>query len=679
MKKECLQNAVDILGRLDLNPLTGDILPIYLDEADVFSHKHHNTLYIRPRGEDGETFQRLHARLVGALGRERKETFHPHMTIAQSDDMLSDSHRFLMEKVRLLTPFRWDAGQLAVLVRDRERPGTPPGLREMRYWGSVSLGPGPPVRLPIPASFYGPEDGDDGFFAKPTPQTSYHFQYPSNSWEPLRHAELLNLPHHNPDRLIVASYNVLAEFKCPPTFERHSRTLANILSDRAAADIIVLEDVTDQLLSSLLADQNVCSRYPYSTHGPPGPPDPGPLPSLPNIIVMSKFPVQWSRFPLYRNHKGAVVVTFPSVKNCVSPETTSLPLVLAACRLSHGLVDAAVVSKKTEMRILLAHLSAEFQDHPWIIAGDFNLPTSSYSLDLARQRQDISHQSYHDLKGFDAMLSDMDLQDAWVASRVVSGDSSNEISGQYLLSELYEGEQGATFNPLTNEIAAKMAGGGINNRPQRYDRILVNSHLHLRPCRFNMFGFPSTGSREGPGCAAASDHWGIRCLLERPDLQMLDTSGAVQGAAPQLSRASASLGGLEEIKKSLNSRGCLPNDEDKCNRIQAVKLLERALQCQGHGELNTDLRSGARLILITVGSYALGVWTPSSDIDCLCVGEISAKTFFSLAKLRLRKYSSEGIAILRKVRANSGTMMELDVRGTRVDLQYCCAKSILEQ
>lgn len=680
VQEERLADAVEVLGKLDLSSLVEDTLPICLDEADVFNHRHHNTLYLRPSdGEKGDNLKKLHSRLMDALGRGHDEVYQPHMTIAQSEDVLSDSHGFLAEKVRLLTPFRWDVSQLAVLVRDCERSCTSSGPHNMKHWGSVNLGRNPPEQLPVPESFYGIEDGDSSLSTKAIPQTAYHFRSPAGSWEQCRDKDLSDLPTHDPERLIVASYNVLAEFEWPPSPERHPGILVNILSDRAVADVLVLEEVTDRFLSFLLADGDICSRYPYSTHGPPYQADVGPLPSLLNVVVMSRFPIQWSWLPFHRKHKGAVVATFPSLKNCTSPEAGSLPLILATFHLSQGLVDGAVVAKKTEIHRLLAHLSSEFQGHPWVIAGDFNLCTSSYSLDMARQRQDISPQSYRYLRGFDAMLADIGLQDAWVTSRVLSGESSDQIIGQRLLSELHEGEQGATFDPLTNELAAKMVGSGLNNRPQRYDRIVVNNHLQLRPFRFNMFGFPSKGAGESLDRAVVSDHWGVRCLLERPTSRTIDVGCAVQETSPLFCRATPTLGGLEEIKLCLDLRGSLPNYEDAFGRGQAVELLERALQCQAYNELERDLRKGPRLILVPVGSFALGVWTPSSDIDCLCIGEISQKTFFSLAKTRLRKWSSEGISILRRVRANSGTMMELNVRGIKFDLQYCSASYILEQ
>jgi poly(A) polymerase Pap1 len=85
------------------------------------------------------------------------------------------------------------------------------------------------------------------------------------------------------------------------------------------------------------------------------------------------------------------------------------------------------------------------------------------------------------------------------------------------------------------------------------------------------------------------------------------------------------------------------------------------------------------MVVVPVGSYGLGVWSTSSDIDCLCVGSISAKTFFSLASQKLRKAADLGIRILRRVKANSGTMLELDVRGIKLDLQYCPATKIAER
>src|SRR5207247_1213129 len=74
----------------------------------------------------------------------------------------------------------------------------------------------------------------------------------------------------------------------------------------------------------------------------------------------------------------------------------------------------------------------------------------------------------------------------------------------------------------------------------------------------------------------------------------------------------------------------------------------------------------------------LGVWTPSSDLDCLYIGHASSRTFFALAAQRLRRAAAAGEAVrtLRRVEARTGTMLELEVEGVRVDLQYCAAPGV---
>jgi hypothetical protein len=73
------------------------------------------------------------------------------------------------------------------------------------------------------------------------------------------------------------------------------------------------------------------------------------------------------------------------------------------------------------------------------------------------------------------------------------------------------------------------------------------------------------------------------------------------------------------------------------------------------------------------------VWTYGSDIDCLCIGTISSKTFFKLALQRLLKAHDQGVRILRNVEANTGTMLELSVSGVAMDLQYCPAANVVER
>jgi poly(A) polymerase Pap1 len=110
-----------------------------------------------------------------------------------------------------------------------------------------------------------------------------------------------------------------------------------------------------------------------------------------------------------------------------------------------------------------------------------------------------------------------------------------------------------------------------------------------------------------------------------------------------------------------------------------VKSILQQNQPRGSGDAVDSNRSKVSIVVVPVGSYGLGVWSTSSDIDCLCVGSISIKTFFAIASQRLKKAVDLGVKILRKVKAASGTMLELDIRGVKLDLQYCPASKIAER
>lgn len=678
VQPESLEEAVSLVqAALDLSHVETNPLSIGLTEAGVFAQRRSNTLYLcASNGSDTSNKLTSIAKLArAAIGRPLDTAFNPHMTIGQSEDQSSNSHKFLMGKVKLLAPIAWEATQLAVLVRGQAHT---PASEAMRLWTYIE--PGNPTTKLVNELQRLTQSNDGELVSAPEPlEATYKFMGPTQTWEPY---EVSCEQHHDAkseqlNRLIVASYNVLAEFEWPPSLERHPGLIGNIISRRGAADILVLQEVTDHFLASLLADPQVRSRYPYSSRGPPNQPRIGPLPSLLNIVVLSRFPLRWNLLQTSRKHKTAIVATFPHLTACGAH--TGLPLVVVACHLSQGLVDGAVNAKKAEVQGILKHLSTHFEDHPWIIAGDFNLATSRYTLDMARQRQDLSAQFYNYILTFNSMLAQRGIHDAWVASKILTGESSDSKRSLIDLRDLHQGEQGATFNPLTNQLAAKTVGSGLNNRPQRYDRILVNGNLRLRPTRFNTFGTTSDMNMPGKDeTEAFSDHWGIRCLLEAPSTRVEDTR-ALPKRAINVRRGLHVLGGMEEVKKHLHVRGVLPSIEDAQHRRKAIQLLGSVLQCETYNEFGGGSRTGPRILLSPVGSFAMGCWTASSDVDCLCVGEISSRTFFTLATQRLKKSACQGITILRRVKAIPGTMLELEIQGIRFDLQYCSAPSLLEE
>lgn len=162
-------------------------------------------------------------------------------------------------------------------------------------------------------------------------------------------------------------------------------------------------------------------------------------------------------------------------------------------------------------------------------------------------------------------------------------------------------------NPDRSEFVAQTEG-----RPQRYGNILVNDRSRLRPNRFNLFGGASDGALGG--------------------LSVSQKGATCSATATYRSNGMQNLG----VK-------CL---------FEAVRSLEWVLRCEIYHEIHESLssspvspshsRSGPHLFLASVGSYALGCWNSPSDIDCLCIGEISSRTFFNLTIQRLRKPAAQG-------------------------------------
>ncbi|KAF7559466.1 hypothetical protein G7046_g4707 [Stylonectria norvegica] len=692
---DVLADAAQVLGQLDLTAHHQAL--IHLDAADTFSHKHHNTIFLRPArdavpGPCLDPIPRLRSSVSAAFGQPAQPShgeYQPHMTIAQSEDSTSASHNFLVDKVRLLAPVTWGLGQIAILVRDPAPLAGHADRRQMSIWGFLDISSGCFTRHLVPEALYdyklaGLSLGHGSSSSTASPQTSYHFREsshltsrePSGSWQ----AALLEVPddtQHGLDQpLVVASYNVLAEFEWPPKSTRYPGLVENLLANHAVADILVIQEVTDHFLSFLLADPQIRRQYPFSTHAPASQAGIGPLPSFLNVVVMSRFPLQWAYLPFERKHKGCAVVTFPTIGAC-DAHGCFLPLVLAACHLSQGLVDGAIAAKKNEVQRMIDYLSSRFAQNPWIMAGDFNLATSSCTINFARKKQTISVQTVQYLRDIDVLLCDAGLQDSWLATRLECGESSDVASDQANMADVFEGEQGATFDPLNNSLAAGLLGNGMNIRPQRYDRILVKASNMFRPQGFNMFGQTPLQTPNGETPSYASDHWGVRCLLIRPPAEDLARPYALPTTV-ELHPAPHSLDSLEDLKSCLEKKGYFSTAGERALREDALRILERALLDTAQHGTNQDVRTSLALRLVPVGSHGLGVWTGSSDIDCLCIGSISSKTFFALALQRFRKASSQGVSVLRRVRANSGYMLELDVLGIKIDLQYCAATAVAE-
>jgi endonuclease/exonuclease/phosphatase family metal-dependent hydrolase/2'-5' RNA ligase len=702
-------------------------IQLRLEKSDHFSHRHGDTIFIAPSdGVGSQNLKHLRTTILEEF-RQNDETYRPHLTIGQSQIQDTSSRDHLLAKASLLLPIEWRVQELFVLVREQTQ-GQENTSSQMKIWGIISFSGGTSIKAGRCPGFreklqaeeewsdkeerlvlsgrstdmyplvrgvqISTDNAGGGKISTTQPGNTYQFSTAASIWEPVRRVRVdLSLPAEEqmPSALTISSYNVLVDSVYPPVRDRYALLLRIILSECALADILVLQEVSDDFLSHLLGHGAIHSRYPYTTHGPPNQTGIAPLLSLRNIVVLSRWKFSWEWISFERRHKGAVILIFDSIRK--RKESIFLPLIVAGVHLTCGLTDGAVAAKKSQLQALVSHLSRDYPENPWVIAGDFNLTTSAFTIDSALKKKSISPQTAITLFSVETMLSEARLYDSWFVARADAGEIWGLSQDQTDLEDLYEGEEGATFDPTGNILAAEAGGRGSDNRPQRYDRILVKGEDLLRVTGLNMFGIlEENGSELGDGkimdqnakLRCGSDHWGVRAALNiEADSRVPEPEDMHLQLAPiQLRKATSNLSDTDALKSYLAELTMFPADEEVSKRKDVFALVKNILQqspFQQVSDMAENRRSIISMVVVPVGSYGLGVWNMSSDIDCLCIGSISEKTFFALAGQRLRNAANLGVRILRKVKAASGTMLELDVRGIKFDLQYCPATRIAER
>jgi endonuclease/exonuclease/phosphatase family metal-dependent hydrolase len=663
-----------IQAQVERNLDTGTAKRIKLDSAGLFRQRHNSTAILQESRDSSDgSLESLRSLALQALGHEPSQ-HNFHLTAGQTEDNSIASLEFLISKVRLLPTLDFKIGSLAVLIR--ERTSGEKSANRMRLWGSINLCPSDaPEKVTVSEHWLSEtptcdedenEDLEDTYVADTAtasnravqPGKTFCFDASSQAWI---QAAPSQSPTAQPTSLTVSSYNVLVDSEYPPARDRGPLLISTLLSEAARADILVLQEVSDEFLSSLLNNAEIQRQYPFTSHGPPSQPDIGPLPSLRNVIVISRWPFTWELVPFHRRHKGAVVAVFKSI----------IPggwLAVAGIHLTCGLTDGSVAAKKVQVHNLLTHLTRHYNDRPWIITGDFNLATSTYTIDGALKSKSITAQTGQTLAVIEERLAADGILDAWDSLRDDEGLRNHELKDE----ELFDGEEGATFDPRNNVLAAATSGTS-QTRPQRYDRILFRSLGLLQARKCNMFGLPAEIDGES---IVPSDHYGVRASLQMsnpaeemtPDhRQLLKELNVGVQQVPHLAS--------QDMRSTLRQHGMFLTDEQESKRQAAFDLLKEVVL----GDSRTGGQADIPLVMVAVGSFAMKVDTSASDIDCLCIGSISSKTFFKLARQRLQKAESRGIRILRKVEAGTGTMLELSVDGVPMDLQYCPAARVAER
>ena len=673
------QAQQQIQAQYDRNLDSDERREVTLGEAGLFKHRSNSTVFLREGpSQFTSSMEILRSMALQALGQKPTPT-NLHLTIGQTTDNTLFAQQFLLEKVRLLPTLRFRIGALAILVR--ERTATPTSVHPMKLWGVINVArpntawiPCTPEhwisRLPQATSNSSNGENDDGepgppdFSREVQSGLTYFYEPHQERWVACGGLER---PCERPPKVAVASYNILIDSEYPPARDRDPHLIRTMLSSSAVADVLVLQEVSDDFLSYMLSDAEVRRRYPFTSHGPPSQPEIGPLSSLRNVIILSRFYFECKFVPFHRRHKGALVARFPDfATNSISGLQD---LVVAGVHLTCGLTDGSVAAKKVQLQNITSYLTRHHGTEPWIIAGDFNLATSTYTINTALEDKSISRQTVASLSSIEVAMSEIGLVDAWAVAHIEAADEPFPRATE----DLFEGEEGATFDPMNNVLAAATSGTS-NHRPQRYDRVLVRSRGTLRVSSFNHFGLPEDidGAHVVP-----SDHCGIRATMDVTGNMDVNSRDVTQNASVKHIRARSALSDPMGLKTVLSAHRMFPTNEELQQRQKAFVLLKQVVLGTS-GDDNRAL-SDIPMVMVPVGSYALDVWTSDSDIDCLCIGTISSKTFFKLARQRLVKADDQGVRILRKVEANTGTMLELSVNGVAMDLQYCPATRVVEQ
>lgn len=632
LQLDSLRKAVRVAG---LKPFQ-----ICLDAVGHFRQRDYDTVYLgqTQTGTDCSSgYEEVHALwrvLAQALGYQGRD-FIPHMTLGQTSHKPADIQT-LQSKGELLliggAP-TWTVNSIAVLQKDESDEGRMKIIDELYLNGMRS-----------------------------TDRSSIidHEQWPSFEYssKDLGWVSNLNPPSLTlfPDELNIMTFNILHD----PVHLATSRfnKIRTVLLARDC-DILCLQEVTDAMLSLLLGDELIRSRWTWCTRGPNDP-----MENERNIVIFAKqhIPFQWRRIPLGGKRKAAAVLTL-KVKH--QPNIGEYPhaIVLAVVHLTAGLIPVNLDTKAKELSALINHLQEDHSDDEWIIAGDTNFP-SDYTL--SSLAQDV-------------------LEDVWESH-------TSKHTGVY----------NATYDPDRNNLAAQTARE--DRSPQRYDRLYIK-----RGGRFQVRSVEVLESAMEP----ASDHWPLRATLHLSihPAEVAGISPIIRGTehlscSPRTaSRPLSSQGSEEDLTLDAElwafaqASRTIPNATEIRQRKEALQTLSRVIgaslegeaqEGQAQKESSTGLgpsppATSVQLVLVPVGSFALSVDFPDSDLDCSVIGNISPSTFWALVKQRLYSqavtapHGRVAVALKRFVKDAAVRMMVLEVEGIKIDMQYCPAAEVAEK
>lgn len=596
----------------------------------------------------------------------REGVWRPHLGVGQASLMGSGREvDRLEEQVSKLVGLEWEARGLVVLRREVD--GRMTVCEELRFGDAEGM--------------YGVEGDElkDGTSqdANSTPCFAFNDNSNENNGAWSRWSKGGHQIQAIPNTISISTYNIMAEPTASPFTTRLPLIITSLSSPppppQSSLQILCLQEISDESLPLILGSPYIQQTYPYATHAPSSL-----LPSARNLVTLASQPFTSTVVQFEARHKSALVVEFSL------GDLEEKNVLVANVHLTSGLTDKAVQAKKSQINTLSKFLIARGKDREReiIIAGDFNLTTSNRTIQKALSGALITKETAMEVKTVidlnvweDAFLvSDLNIERGSMEGNHEDGPmlDGEDANGSAMLghdsNEIFAGEQGATFDRITNPIAAQL-DPPIDRSPQRYDRVLYlkGGGISARGERdeFEIFGFADEEGRVG------SDHYGVRALLS------VAGSGSSPGAISRMTlrNDSGSVGsGITFVEDGTDFSGLLepylPTATDIAQREMAIELLQSTLS-RGAGLEN--------LFLAPLGSYLMDTYFVDSDVDVLAIGCVSPAKFFEFAGRELRNLDSGNEESFKGVHFVNSlvSIVEVNVLGIKFDLQYCQAEELV--
>lgn len=625
-----IRTSMDILRR-SLESKRWDDIKIAFDNVGVFKHHKRGTVYLKPTNDTEQSLRQLRECLLQALCEQthykvEPREFNPHLTLGQAP---LGKHNSMMKELerrsRTLLPMEWISPRLVVLKRATSGDMVPIAELEFGNSGSCTIS----------------KDDNAGRLSQKGHSSVSRkgwkccFQInAAGKWHTVLYEET---SQHDPiSRVLVASLNLMAE-DYAPRFEKRLVSMEKCVMQlcdlyQETPRILCLQEVDPEMLGLIYGSRIFSCYFPYSSHTPTSL-----MRTRRNLVTLSSRPFRQFTLQYAQPHKTSLIA-----------KMSNSNLTIVNVHLASAFTDLSVKIKKDQVQRLERFLSQNGLDSQTALVGDFNMTTSSESIQNAIQLNIIQPEAVQ-------VLQTTIDPDRWGDAYITAENFENELEAD---EDCYPGEEGATFDCLKNPLAA-LSMKHTHNRPQRYDRVLYSQN--------GTVGIEQYGTFASNADEIISDHYGIYSLMIvvehlRSVLVSLPNIPLMEARQTETLRLVEDETDVESLISLF-----LPREEDRKRRTEAVEEL-RSILIQS---------SGLQDILIApLGSYAMDTHFENSDMDVLIIGSVAPKQFFQTSVMRFLANSNA----MKTHLVNSLVQnIEVVINGIKIDVQYCQAPEIIKR